>query len=217
MIIKGCIFDLDGTLVDTRESLKQAVNMVMEKLSLPPITLEQTRQFVGNGAKMLIERAILAGGGSANRTGEALQIYKEIFPGLCTYKVVTYEGITELLYFLKEKGIKMGVCSNKPDLETQIVCKEVFGEDLFEYIKGQVDEMPHKPDPAIVNHALTYMSMTSEQCLYIGDSEVDMQTANVAGLYAVGVSWGFRDVALLKQEGADIIIDKPVELKGFFK
>ena len=213
---KACIFDLDGTLTDTLESLTYSVNETLEELKLKKITQEQCRSFVGNGARCLIERALVAGGDLERSQMEpAMEIYGRIFGENCTYHVTPYEGIPEMLKALKDKGIQLAVLSNKPDRQTVKVVKAIFGEELFDYAQGQKEGIRRKPEPDGVWYLMEQMHVSKEECLYIGDSEVDAATGRNAGLKTIGVLWGFRDRKTLETAGADDLIDRPDELLQF--
>ena len=137
-MIKACIFDLDGTLTNTLDSLEYSVNETMKEIGMPQITKEQCRQFVGDGAKVLLERTLKAGGDTKLcHLEEAVEAYARIFDANCMYKVAPYEGIPQMLQQLKESGIKLAVLSNKPDRQAVHVVEEVFGKELFDYIQGQ--------------------------------------------------------------------------------
>ena len=213
---KACIFDLDGTLTDTLESLTYSVNETLKELKLKKITQEQCRSFVGNGARCLIERALVAGGDLEKSQMEpAMEIYGRIFGENCTYHVTPYEGIPEMLKVLKDKGIHLAVLSNKPDRQTVKVVKAIFGEELFDYAQGQKEGIRRKPEPDGVWYLMEQMHVSKEECLYIGDSEVDAATGRNAGLKTIGVLWGFRDRKTLETAGADDLIDRPDELLQF--
>lgn len=214
--MKVCIFDLDGTLGDTLDSLVYSVGKTLEEMRLPAITQEQCRSFVGNGARNLMERALEAAGDEGHsRIEEGMEVYGRIFDENCTYHLQPYEGIPELLSALKDRGIKLAVLSNKPHRQTVKVVHAMCGETMFDYIQGQKDEIPRKPDPAGIYYALDKLGVTAEECLYIGDSEVDIATGKNAGTKTIGVSWGFRAKEELKAAGAEYIIDKAEELLHF--
>lgn len=208
-----CIFDLDGTLTDTLESLVYATNQTLEKLGLNQITVEQCRAFVGNGARKLVMSALEAGGDKElAHMEEAMELYLKIFSQNCLYHVKPYDGILELLKNLREKGIRIAVHSNKPHAQAVDVVKNIFGDDIFDVVQGQEEDLPRKPDPAGVVRIAGQMGVEVKDCIYIGDSEVDIQTGANAGILAVGVTWGFRGRTLLSEAGAKIIIDRPEEL-----
>ena len=214
--MKACIFDLDGTLTNTLESMTYSVNLTLEEMGLSKITKDQCRLFVGNGARVLIEKSLKAAGDTdASRIEEGMEIYGRIFDRNCTYHVTPYEGITEMLKALKDKGIQLAVLSNKPDRQTVKVVKAIFGEELFDYAQGQKEGIRRKPEPDGVWYLMEQMHVSKEECLYIGDSEVDAATGRNAGLKTIGVLWGFRDRKTLETAGADDLIDRPDELLQF--
>ena len=214
--MKACIFDLDGTLTNTLESLTYSVNLTLEEMGLSKITKDQCRLFVGNGARVLIEKSLKAAGDTdASRIEEGMEIYGRIFDRNCTYHVTPYEGIPEMLKALKDKGIQLAVLSNKPDRQTVKVVKAIFGEELFDYAQGQKEGIRRKPEPDGVWYLMEQMHVSKEECLYIGDSEVDAATGRTAGLKTIGVLWGFRDRKTLETAGVDDLIDRPDELLQF--
>lgn len=214
--MKTCIFDLDGTLTDTLESLTYSVQETLKEMELEPITKEQCRAFVGNGARVLIEKALDAGGDKqAARIEEGMKVYGRIFDENCTYHVTPYEGIRELLKKLKERGVKLAVLSNKPHRQTLKVVNDIFGEDIFDCAWGQQEGIKRKPDPEAVYKILEKLESSKEDCLYIGDSEVDVKTGKNAGVKAISVAWGFRTEEELKAAGAEVIIREPLELLQF--
>ncbi|BFK62535.1 HAD family hydrolase [Dorea longicatena] len=214
--MKACIFDLDGTLTNTLESMTYSVNLTLEEMGLSKITKDQCRLFVGNGARVLMEKSLKAAGDTdASRIEEGMEIYGRIFDQNCTYHVTPYEGIPEMLKALKDKGIHLAVLSNKPDRQTVKVVKAIFGEELFDYAQGQKEGIRRKPEPDGVWYLMEQMHVSKEECLYIGDSEVDAATGRNAGLKTIGVLWGFRDRKTLETAGADDLIDRPDELLQF--
>lgn len=214
--MKACIFDLDGTLTNTLESMTYSVNLTLEEMGLSKITKDQCRLFVGNGARVLMEKSLKAAGDTdASRIEEGMEIYGRIFDRNCTYHVTPYKGIPEMLKALKDKGIQLAVLSNKPDRQTVKVVKAIFGEELFDYAQGQKEGIRRKPEPDGVWYLMEQMHVSKEECLYIGDSEVDAATGRNAGLKTIGVLWGFRDRKTLETAGADDLIDRPDELLQF--
>ncbi|WP_346663897.1 HAD-IA family hydrolase [uncultured Merdimonas sp.] len=216
--MKACIFDLDGTLTDTLDSMVYSVNATMEELGLPGITKEQCRRYVGNGARMLMERTLEAvGEKSGQRLEEALAVYLRIFDENCTYHVVPYPGITALLDELKKEDVRLAVLSNKPHEQAVKVVEDIFGKGVFDYVSGQQKNIRRKPDPAGIRHICETLSVPEEDCLYVGDSEVDIKTGENAGVKTVIVSWGFRTGEELRQAGAGIVIDSPAELSAYVR
>lgn len=211
--MKACIFDLDGTLTDTLESLTYSVNETLKEMELSPITDKECESFVGNGAKVLMECSLRAAGEeNLDRLNEAMERYGRIFDANCTYHVTPYDGIEEMLGRLKESGIRLGVLSNKPHQQTVKVVREIFGEDIFDCVQGQQETVARKPDPAGVFRLMEKMQVTEEECLYVGDSEVDIRTGRNAGVKTVSVTWGFRTREELEAAEAGTIIDIPGEL-----
>lgn len=214
--MKACIFDLDGTLTNTLESMTYSVNLTLKEMGLSQITKDQCRMFVGNGARVLIEESLkVSGDPKASRIEEGMKIYGRIFDQNCTYHVTPYEGIPEMLKALKDRGIHLAVLSNKPDRQTVKVVKEIFGDNIFDYAQGQKDGIRRKPAPDGVWYLMEQMQVSKEDCLYIGDSEVDAATGKNAGLKTIGVLWGFRDRKTLETAGADHLIERPEELLQF--
>lgn len=214
--MKACIFDLDGTLTDTLESLVFSVNASLKEMGFQSISDDQCRTFVGNGARYLMESALKAAGDKdASRIEEGMQVYGRIFNENCTYHVEPYDGILSMLQEMKVRGLKLAVLSNKPHKQTVNVVETIFGKDMFTYIQGQCDTMKRKPEPDGVYYILDRLGISKEECLYVGDSEVDVQTGNNAGLKNISVTWGFRSRELLERAGAEYVIDRPEELLQF--
>ena len=211
--MKACIFDLDGTLTNTLESMTYSVNLTLKEMGLSQITKDQCRMFVGNGARVLIEESLkVSGDPKASRIEEGMKIYGRIFDQNCTYHVTLYEGIPEMLKALKDRGIHLAVLSNKPDRQTVKVVKEIFGDNIFDYAQGQKDGIRRKPEPDGVWYLMEQMQVSKEECLYIGDSEVDLATGKAAGMKTILVSWGFRGRKALEEDGADCIVDSVDEI-----
>lgn len=215
---KACIFDLDGTLTDTVESLTYSVNATLSELGLSQITEEQCKAFVGSGARKLVERSLKAAGDpELLHVEKAMEVYGRIFKEHCTYHVAPYEGIVEMLDTLKALGVRLAVLSNKPHLQTKDVVATFFGTDTFTCVQGQQEGIPRKPDPTAVFMIAKELNVATEECLYIGDSDVDMQTGNAAGVTSIGVTWGFRTREVLKENGAVYIVDKAEEIISIVK
>ncbi|MCI8637649.1 MAG: HAD family hydrolase [Coprococcus sp.] len=210
---KACIFDLDGTLTDTLDSLTFSVNATLKEMGLGSITREQCRSFVGDGARCLIERSLrVSGDESLVRIEEGMRIYGRIFKENCNYHVKPYEGVCKTLEALKFRGIRLAVLSNKPHPQTIDVVETFLGKEIFDRIQGQCEDFPRKPDPTAVRDILCKFKVKPGECIYIGDSEVDMKTGKAAGVFTVGANWGFRSRELLEQNGADVTIDHMEEL-----
>ena len=206
------IFDLDGTLLDTLEDLTDSVNHAMEKFGFPVHTIEEIRTFVGNGAPKLLERSIPDG--VANPDYEAaLTAFKAHYAEHCEDKTGPYEGVPEMLAGLKEQGYHLAVVSNKFDGAVKKLCKKYFGEFISVSI-GESEEVKRKPAPDTVYRALRELGCDASHAVYVGDSEVDIQTAKNASLPCISVTWGFRTEEKLRDEGAPehMMIRTPREL-----
>lgn len=212
-MIRACIFDLDGTLTDTIESLTYSVGETLKEMGLPAITKEQCQSFVGNGAKVLIDKSIRAAGDKEGlRLEEAMEIYGRIFDENCTYHVIPYEGIEKLLEELRKKQVKLAVLSNKPHRQTVKVAATIFGDETFDVAWGQQEGIQRKPSPEGIYAILRELGVEKDECLYVGDSEVDIATGSNAGMQTVSVTWGFRTEEELKSAGAGCLIHRPEEL-----
>lgn len=218
MKTKLVIFDLDGTLVNSLYDLADAVNYALAKNGLPTHEREKYRFMVGNGRSVLADRAMMIPEGSDSELKRAvLADYDHYYGGHYKDNTRPYEGTAELLKALDEKGVGYCVLSNKPDFFTKAIISELFPGSDFAYVMGKRDEFPTKPDPASVNAVMRELSVTAEECLYIGDSNVDMKTAANAGIESVGVSWGFRSVEELEAAGASHIADVPGDILKYLK
>lgn len=192
---KCCIFDLDGTLVNSIYAIQKAVNDTLARYGLGPISVEDTKIYVGDGYRVLMERALKAcGDQELAHYEESLTVYQEIFKECCMYRVEAYKGIRELLAFLKEQGIRIAVLSNKPHLRTLDNVNGIFGDGYFDAVYGEreAEGIAKKPAPDGIWDILRELGAEKEECLYFGDTNTDMETGKNAGVDAVGVTWGFR-------------------------
>lgn len=204
------IFDLDGTLLNTLDDLADSVNAVLEQHGFPRRAVDEIRQFVGNGVPLLIERAVPAGTAPKIRE-QCLAGFKAHYQQNMYNKTAPYPGIPKLLNALREQGVKIAVVSNKFDAAVKKLCSLYYGSAIAVAI-GESADVRKKPAPDSVFRALKELNAQPERALYIGDSDVDIQTAKNSGLTSVGVTWGFRDRELLEREGAQYIIDTPAQL-----
>ena len=212
---KLCIFDLDGTLAETQESIARPVNMTLEYYGLPKQPVEAFNYFAGDGIKNALKRALIASGDTeASHLEEGLPMCRRWMQEDPCYKVRPYDHMIWALDQLKAHGIRIAVFSNKPHLSAVSVVEAVFGKGYFDHIQGQTDRILIKPDPEGVKEILNKYNISRDECLYFGDTNTDMLTAHNAEVTAVGVSWGFRPRSELEQYRADIIIDSPAEIPG---
>ena len=205
-MIKTVIFDLDGTLLNTLEDLKDAANFALSEFGYPKRSLEEIRCFVGNGVRKLIEHAVPE---ACENIDECLCIFKKNYSENMCNNTVPYNGILKILKDLQNKGVKIGVGSNKFDSAVKELCKKYFG-NLVDIAVGQSDDVPKKPAPEGVFKVMKELGAEKISTVYIGDSEVDVQTAKNSGLPCIGVTWGFRNKNDL--QGADYIIDNPCDI-----
>lgn len=211
--MKACIFDLDGTLTDSVKSLAYSANLTLKDLGYEPQPEECFKLFAGDGRKVLLERVLKASGDEALvHLEEAIKIYDGYFSKNSMYEVKPYAGILETLQSLKEKGMHLAVLSNKPHKEAVKVVETIFGTEMFEIIRGQQEGIERKPSPVGALMIAEQLKVKTEECLYIGDTNTDMQTGNSAGMNTVGVTWGFRERKELEDNHARYIIDIPQEL-----
>lgn len=209
-----CIFDLDGTLTDTLESLTYSVNETLREMGLASITSAQCREFVGNGARELIRKALVSvGDENCTRLEEGMEIYGRVFDENCTRYVKPYPGIKKLLKELKQEGTRLGVLSNKPHRQTVFVVETIFGTDSFAFVQGQKESIPRKPNPEALFRMMEEANVKKEQVVYIGDSEVDIATGKAAKVKTIGVLWGFRKREDLENAGACLIAETTEDLK----
>lgn len=198
----GILWDLDGTLLDTLQDLTDGTNYALRRFGYPERTLQEVRQFVGNGARNLLIRAT---GGRAD-IDPVLEAFHEYYDVHCRDKTGPYPGIMEALEELGKK-YPMAIVSNKPDVAVKPLCDEHF-PGL--YARGEIAGCPRKPAPDMIYAAME--AIGAERCVYVGDSEVDIETAKNAGAVCLSVLWGFRDREVLKKAGATHFCEDPAQL-----
>jgi phosphoglycolate phosphatase len=208
--VRAVVFDLDGTLLDTLVDLTEAVNYALRKQQMPERTMDEVRRFVGNGVEKLMIRAI-AGGKGNPKFDETFALFKEYYGIHCKDHTGPYPGILFLMEELKQQGIRMAIVSNKLDSAVKELDREYFSGYTDAAI-GEMEGVARKPAPDTVEKALAELGITRDEAIYVGDSDVDIETAKNAGLPCVSVTWGFRDEAFLREHGAERIIQKPFEL-----
>ena len=212
---KLLIFDLDGTIADTINTIRDAVNMCMSHFGYPTLSYEQTRDNVGFGARELIRLSLPS---SAAEDRDTYEKVFEYFSGC--YKIThdnvegCYDGLFEVIEKLYNRGFKLAVLSNKPDHLVGGIMKKLFPEGMFSIAMGQT-ELPKKPDPTVPLMIADKLGCRTEDTCFIGDSEVDVLTAKNSGMCSVAVSWGFRSRSILEMSEPDIIVDTPTQLFEF--
>ncbi len=208
-----CIFDLDGTLINSVYALTRTINLTLEQFGFAPIDDEHTRQFVGDGYRKFVERALIYRGDEALSCLEkALAVYDGYFKENCLYKIDAYDGIRELLAYLKKRHVMIAVLSNKAHERTVENIETVFGKGYFDLITGETEGRKRKPDPAGAWHTAEVLGVKPEECLYLGDTNTDMKTGIAAGMDTVGVTWGFRGRQELENCHPKYIVDTPAEV-----
>jgi len=204
------IFDLDGTLADTLHGIARTLNRVLDQFGLPSHPPEAYRRFVGNGVHKLVERALPPD--QAHRTDEVLAVYRPLLHEHGAALSTVYAGIEPMLDALAQRRIPLAVLSNKPHDATVDVVNKLLGAGRFAEVRGHVEGRPVKPDPTVPRELLDRLDADPARSFYVGDSDVDVQTARNTGMVSVGVAWGLRGRAELEAEGADHVIDAAAEL-----
>jgi phosphoglycolate phosphatase len=216
MPYQAAIFDLDGTLIDSVRDIAESMNRSLAAMGYPTHAVEQYNYFIGEGIQVLVERALPEGA----RDEASVQIFMDGYRRdyLENWNVYTtiYPGIPEFLRRMVAAHIPMGVLSNKPDLATRKCVEHFFPDIPFIFVAGQRDGIPRKPDPAPALEIAAAMNLPPEQCVFVGDTAVDMQTAVAAGMFPAGVSWGFRAEEELIANGAKLIAHAPEVLLALF-
>lgn len=211
MKYKGIIFDLDGTLVNSLEDISDAMNKVLTSLNFPTHTYDTYQYFIGSGLRNLVRKALPA----TNNSDEQIEICFECmineYREICTLKTKPYDGIVELLENLTSQNIKMAVFSNKADELTKKIASEIF-PNHFDTAVGLSTEALKKPNPFEALEIGKKWNLKPEEILFVGDSDIDMQTAVNANMFPVGVSWGYRTEEELKNSGAKLVVNKASEL-----
>lgn len=213
MRYKLVIFDLDGTVLNTIGGLAHAVNHVLEANGLNIKTKAEVQAMVGNGTRKLIERS-LGENADASLVDKVYAEYQQYYRENCSYDTYPYEGIVDMLRSLNEAGIRCAVVTNKPDAPAKKLINDNFG-DLIAETHGNVPDVPVKPDPTFVRMTMENLKADPSQTVYIGDSDVDINTGKNAGIDFISVDWGFRTRDFLIENGAGIIFSDPASLASY--
>ena len=211
-MIKACVFDMDGTVSNTIHSITHFANAALKKYGLNGFTPKEYQYMVGNGAAILVRR-MMEGNHCTDEDlyQKVLQEYNTTYDADFLYLTEPYDGILPLLDALRAQGIRTAVLSNKPHPTTVKVASALFG-NRFDICLGQREGKPIKPDPTVLKEILADFGVSPEECLYVGDTVTDMRTGKGGGCFTVGVLWGFREEAELRENGADAIIENPAQI-----
>ncbi len=210
MKVKAVFFDMDGTIVNSMLDLAACTNEAMARHGYEAKPPENYTKYAGNGIYVMIQRALEPNKVSDEELKEIRDDFFEIYKEKCTVNTTAYKGVPELVSALKGRGIKVGCITNKVEKIAFKIIDYFFGG--MDVVFGQVDGVPNKPDPLLTLKALKQLDISPDECLFVGDSDVDMQTAANSGTHGVGVLWGFRDEAELRENGAEFIVKSAEEI-----
>ena len=214
MSYEAVLFDLDGTLLDTLEDLADATNRALARSGFPAHPLDAYRYFVGDGMRNLILRTLPEGQRDEEMLAKTIEAFQEEYGRNWADKTRPYEGVPELLDALAERGVPMAILSNKPDEFTKLCVGRLLPRWRFRAVQGVSETNPKKPDPTGALAIAERLGVAPAEVLYVGDTNTDMKTANAAGMFAVGVTWGFRPASELLAHGARALLAAPGELVG---
>jgi len=209
---KLCIFDMDGTLVNTIDTISHFANTALNKFGYDSIPTDTYKVLVGNGSDILVQRMLKTLGKESDDHRELHSYYVDIYDKDFMYLTAPYDGIIDMLKELKRMGVSVAVLSNKDDQTAKKVANELFEDGLIDLCLGARPGVPLKPEPDAVFEIMKHFGVSADECLYIGDTGTDMKTAKNAGIYAVGVLWGFRSEEEIRENGADVIINDAMKI-----
>ena len=212
---KAVLFDLDGTLIDTLADITASVNHTMECLGYPQCTLEQVRSYIGNPAPMLL-RSAMPQGASDDDVQKALSIHIPFYEAHSMEQTACFPGAQEFCRYLHERGVKIGLITNKVQPTSEVMMSHYFGGIPFDLIWGNDGKRKTKPDPESGALACVTLGVKPSDVLFVGDGDTDMAFAAKCGFTACGVSWGYRSPDVLRKYGADLIVDSFAELQAMF-
>ncbi len=212
MAFKAVLFDMDGTLIDTLEDIGNSANRVLSAKNLPIYSMDEYRYFVGKGAAWLIKCVLPEEMRKEDTIQEFLEAFVADYGKNLKVKSRLYPGIAEMLNALRKQGLKMTILSNKPHDMTMQFADDMLSEWNFEVVFGQRENIPKKPDPVGAMEIANRLNVLPEDFLYVGDTGIDMETATRAGMYAVGVLWGFRQKEELLKTGARTLLETPMDI-----
>lgn len=215
MKIKGLIFDLDGTLLDTLQDLADAANKTLEYFAFPTHPKDAYRYFVGEGLRILAQRVLPESARDGEDIEKYMEKFSEIYSTNWNANSAPYSGILEMIQSLSYNGLKLAVLSNKPHAFTTICVETFFPDHPFTLVFGKRDGVAGKPDPAGALEIAEKMALSVDEILYVGDTKTDMLTGNNAGMKTIGVDWGFRDRKELADNKAWKIVSNPQEVVSY--
>ena len=212
MPFRAVIFDLDGTLLDTLEDIGNAGNKVLADRGLPTHPIPSYRDFIGEGVVRLVRRVLPEQHQDEETVQACVEAYRQEYARCWNVRTRPYAGVAEMLDALAGRGLQLAVLSNKPDAFTQLCVRQLLPQWTFAEVLGASEAFPPKPDPASALEIARRLGVSAAECLYVGDSGVDMKTARAAGMFAVGVLWGFRGADEMTDAGAQVLIERPSQL-----
>jgi phosphoglycolate phosphatase len=215
MKYSAVLFDLDGTLLDTLTDLAESVNSALDHLNLPPHKLESYKYFIGNGREAMAFRALPTNQQSPAMVTKLVAYFNEEYSRRWANNTLPYQGVPELLDALSHRGIRMAILSNKPHDFTELMVSRLLSKWQFDSVVGALPSVPKKPNPAAALKITRQLNIRPVEFLYLGDTNVDMETATAACMYPVGALWGFRTAGELLSAGARLLLQKPTDLLEF--
>ncbi|MBE7091200.1 MAG: HAD family hydrolase [Clostridiales bacterium] len=209
-MVKAVIFDMDGTLLDSVPDILASINGMLTHFGFPTVERGAILKGIGQTGDKFV-RGVLPEG-EKDRVAECRPVYNEIYRNSGSPLTAMFPGVDEMLTALKSAGVKMGILSNKPHVNTLSIYEKKLGKFAFEGVLGNRENVPAKPDPTAVYELFELLGSDKENTVFVGDGEADMRTAKAAGIPAIAVSWGYRPTDVLKENGADYVVNTPVEL-----
>lgn len=206
-----CVFDMDGTFVNSIGDISDAMNRSLIRLGYAPYEESKYQRMVGDGMRVLCKRALP--NNDERELEKLISLYKEDYLNNCCVKTLPYEGMVDLVSEIKTKGIKAAILSNKPHAQVQEIVSKLFEKDLFDEVIGQSEAFPPKPEPSSLFYIMKKYDVLPQNTVYVGDSDVDVFLGKKAGVRTVGVEWGFRGREELINAGADVVVKNAGELK----
>lgn len=211
---KACLFDLDGTLLNTLDDLADAMNITLEQMGFPIHPVEAYKYFIGDGIENEARRALPPDRLDDETVKKCVEMCREQYNNCWSNKTRLYPGISQMLDDLANMGIRLTVFSNKPDDFTKLIVNTFLPRWKFDFVRGAKQGVPQKPSPQVPLEIASHLNIAADEFLYLGDTNTDMKTANNSGMYAVGALWGFRTADELLANGAKVLIEHPRELLG---